>query len=84
MKANLLFHNITEEHNEIYEEKVNHIIQNNLRLNPYEEGLLIEACHRVGPPHSKHARPRPIVARFQKTLYGMRNILECNQYELLL
>ena len=67
MKANLLFHNITEDQNEYCEEKVNHFIQNNLSLNPYEEGLFIEACHRVGPPRSKHARPRPIVARFQNT-----------------
>ena len=64
MKANLLFHNITEEQNENCEEEINHIL---FKTTSVLTGLFIEACHRVGPPRSKHARPRPIVARFQNT-----------------
>ena len=56
MKANLLFHNITEEQNENWEKKVKYFMQNNLSPNSYKEGLFIEACHRVGPPRSKHSR----------------------------
>ena len=63
MRNNLLFHNFKEIQNENCEESVNMFLQNGLRINAHE-GLIIEACHRVGPPRSTNARPRPIVARF--------------------
>ena len=63
MRNNLLFYNFREIQNENCEESVNIFSQNDLSINAHE-GLIIEACHRVGPPRSTNARPRPIVARF--------------------